>query len=145
MSLLTQLIAAEDDEVEAIGAAENPIDEWSGIQMRDVDIAKIATLHCLVTGDLFDDAVALYEPVYAADTEGALVLRLADELTERLAALDEDVVDAVAAELAATEAFEDAGWDDEAIAAMLASLADLARLAESQGQALFAWMHPLRT
>jgi len=145
MAILTQFIAAEDDEIEVIGESPNPIDEWSGIQMRDVDTAKIAMLHTLLTGDPFDDAIAHYEPVYVSDAEGALVLRLADDLTERLAALDENVLDDVAAELAATEEFEDAGWEDEAIAAMLADLVDLARLAESQGQALLVWIHPLRT
>ena len=145
MAILTQFIAAEDDEIDAIGESLNPVEEWSGLQMRDVDTAKIATLHALLTGDLFDDAVAHYEPIYVSEAEGALVLRLADELAERLAALDEGVLDDVAAELAASEEFEDAGWDGEAITAMLADLADLARLAESQGQALLVWMHPLKT
>lgn len=145
MSVLTQILAAEDDEIEAVGESLNPIEEWSGIQIRDLDTAKIATLHSLLTGDLFDEAVAHYEPVHVSDTEGALVLRLTDELTERLAALDEDRLDDVATELAATEEFEYAGWEDEAIAAMLTDLADLARLAESQGQALLVWMHPLKT
>jgi hypothetical protein len=145
MAILTNIIAAEEDEIEAVGESLNPVSEWSGIEMRDVDTAKIATLHCLLTGDLFDDAVAFYEPVYVSDAEGAVVLRLADELTERLAEVDEGVLDDVATELAATEEFESAGWEDEAIAAMLASLADLARLADAQGQALFVWMHPLRT
>jgi hypothetical protein len=145
MGILTNIIAAEDDEVEAIGEAQHPVAEWSGIEMRDVDTAKIATLHSLLTGDLFDDAIAHYEPVYVSATEGALVLRLADEVTERLAEFDEDVLVDVAAELAATEEFETTGWGDEAIAAMLADLAELARLAESQGQALFVWVHPLRT
>jgi hypothetical protein len=145
MSVLTHILAATDDEIEAIGESPNPIEEWSGLQMRDVDTAKIAMLHALLTGDLFDDAVAHYEPVYVSDAEGALVLRLPDELTERLAALDEDVLNAVAMELAATEEFEDTGWEEEAIAAMLADLAHLARLAESQGQALLVWLHPLKT
>jgi hypothetical protein len=145
MAILTNIIAAEDDEIEAVGESLNPVGEWSGIEMRDVDTAKIATLHSLLTGDLFDDVIARYEPVYVSNAEGALVLRLADELTERLAEIDEGVLDDVAAELAATEEFESAGWEDEAIAAMLASLVDLARLADAQGQALFVWMHPLRT
>jgi hypothetical protein len=145
MAILTNIIAAEEDEIEAVGESLNPVSEWSGIEMRDVDTAKIATLHSLLTGDLFDDAIALYEPVYVSEAEGALVLRLTVELTERLAEVDEGVLDDIAAELAATEEFEDAGWEDEAIAAMLASLADLARLADAQGQALFVWMHPLRT
>lgn len=145
MSVLTQFIAAEEDEIEAIGESLSPVDEWSGLQVRDVDTAKIATLHALLTGDLFDDAVAHYEPVYVSDAEGALVLRLADHLTGRLATLDEDSLEDVAMELAATEEFEYAGWESEAIAAMLADLADLARLAESQGQALLVWLHPLKT
>lgn len=145
MSILTNIIAAEEEEVEAVGASPQPIDEWSGIEMRDIDTARIATLHSLLTGDPLDVAVAHYEPVHVSADEGVLVLRLADEATERLAALDEDTLDAVAAELAATEEFERTGWETEAIAAMLASLADLARLAESQGQVLFVWMHPLRT
>lgn len=145
MGILTNIVAAEEDEVEAIGDSLQPVDEWSGISLRDVSIAKIATLHSLLTGDLFDDAAALCEPVYISPAEGALVLRLADELKERLIELDEETLYAVAAELAATEEFESAGWDEGAVAEMLADLADLARLAESQDQVLFVWMHPLRT
>jgi hypothetical protein len=145
MGILVNIIAAEEDEVESIGESLDPVDEWSGITLRDVSIAKIATLHCLLTGDLFDDALVCYEPIYISAAEGALVLRMAEELVERLAELDEDALDAVSTELAATEEFESAGWEDEAIAEMLASLVDLARLAESQGQGLFVWMHPLRT
>lgn len=145
MAILTNIIAAEEDEIEALGESLHPIDEWSGIEVRDVDTAKIATLHCLLTGDLFDDAVAHYEPVYVSEAEGAMLLRMADAVTERLAALEEDAFDAVAAELAETEEFESADWGDEEIAALLADLSELARLAEAQGQALFVWMHPLRT
>lgn len=145
MGILTNIIAAEDHEIEAIGESLHPIDEWSGIELRAIDTAKIATLHCLLTGDLFDDALAHYEPVYVSAAEGALVLRLADEATARLAELDEAALDEVAAELAATEEFESEDWEDEAIVALLADLVELARLADAQAQALFVWMHPLRT
>ena len=145
MGILTSIIAAEDDEIEAIGESLHPVDEWSGIELRDIDTAKIATLHSLLTGDLFDEAVARYEPIYVSAAEGALVLRLADEVTERLAELDEESIDEVAAELAATEEFESEDWEEETITEMLADLSELARLADSQGQALFVWMHPLRT
>lgn len=145
MGILTQIVAAEEDEVEAVGESLQPRDEWSGMEVRDIDTEKIATLHSLLTGDAFDDAVVHYEPIYVSAGEGALVLRLADEAAERLAALEDEALEQVAAELAATEAFESEGWDDEAIAGMLAELADLARLAEAQGQALLVWMHPLRT
>ncbi len=145
MAILTNFIAAEEDEIEALGESQHPLDEWSGVEVRDVDTAKIATLHCLLTGDLFDDVLAYYEPVYVSDAEGAVLLRLADEMTERLAALEEDAVEAIAAELAQTEEFEATGWDDDEIMGLLGDLSELARLADAQGQVLFVWMHPLRT
>lgn len=145
MGILTNIVAAEEDEIEAIGESLHPVDAWSGIEMRGIDIPKIVTLHCLLTGDLFDDAVVYYEPVYISSAEGALVLRLANEAMERLTELDEDKLDDFASELAATEEFESANWELEAITAMLGALADIARLAESQGQEMFIWLHPLRT
>lgn len=145
MEILTNIVAAEDEEIEAIGESLRPADEWSGLELRDLDTAKIATLHCLLTGDLFDDAVVHYEPVYVSAVEGTLVLRIPDEVTERLAQLEEEALDQFAAELAATEEFEHDDWDEEQAAAMLAELAELARLADSQGQGLFVWMLPLQT
>jgi hypothetical protein len=144
MGILTNIVAAEEDEFAAIGESLRPVDEWSGIERRGIDTAKIATLHCLLTGDEFDEVVSAYEPVYVSD-EGAVVLRLADEALQRLAALEEEALDLVAAELAATEEYEIAQWEAEDVQALVMDLADLARLAESQDQALFVWMHPLLT
>ncbi|MBI3094070.1 MAG: hypothetical protein HYY97_04295 [Rhodocyclales bacterium] len=144
MGILTNIVAAEEDEYAAIGESLRPVDEWSGIERRGIDTAKIATLHCLLTGDEFEEAVGGYEPVYVAD-EGAVVLRIADEVMERLATLDEEALELVAEELAATEEYEMEQWDAAEVQAMVFELGDLARLAESQGQVLFVWMHPLLT
>lgn len=144
MGILTNIVAAEEDEIVAIGESLRPVDEWSGIERRGIDTAKIATLHCLLTGDEFEEAVSAYEPVYVGD-EGAVVLRIADEVMERLATLDEDALELVAEELAATEEYEMEQWETEDVQALVIELADLARLAESQDQVLFVWMHPLLT
>lgn len=144
MGILANIIAAEDEEIEAIGESLRPVDEWSGIERRSIDTAKIVTLHCLLTGDEFDYAASLYEPVYIGG-EGAIVLRLDDEAMARLLALEEDALDQVADELAATEEFEMEQWDAADVQALVMELAELARLADSQGQAMFVWMHPLLT
>lgn len=144
MGILTNIVAAEEDEYAAIGESLRPVDEWSGIERRGIDTAKIATLHCLLTGDEFEEAISSYEPVYVAD-EGAVVLRIADEVMERLATLDEEALELVADELAATEEYEMEQWETADVQAMVFELGDLARLADSQGQVLFVWMHPLLT
>jgi len=144
LGILTNIVAADEDEFASIGESLRPVDEWSGIERRNIDTAKIATLHCLLTGDEFGLAVSVYEPVYISG-EDALVLRVADEVLEKLAMLEEDALERVAEELAATEEFEMEQWPAEDIQALVMDLAELARLAESQGQVLFVWMHPLLT
>lgn len=144
MGILTNIIAAEEDEFAAIGESLHPLEEWSGIERRDMDTAKIATLHCLLTGDELEQAFYLYEPVYVG-VEGALVLRLTDEVVDKLATLDEEALERVAEELSATEEYELEQWDADEVQDMVMELAELAQLAQSQGQTLFVWMHPLLT
>jgi len=144
LGILTNIIAAEEDEFAAIGESLHPLEEWSGIERRDMDTAKIATLHCLLTGDELEQAFYLYEPVYVG-VEGALVLRLTDEVVDKLATLDEEALERVAEELSATEEYELEQWDADEVQDMVMELAELAQLAQSQGQTLFVWMHPLLT
>ena len=144
MGILTNIVAAEEDEFAAIGESLHPVEEWSGLERRDIDTAKIATLHCLLTGDELEQALYAYEPLYVG-VEGAMVLRLADEVVDKLAALDEDALEQVGAELAATEEFEIEQWDADEVQDMVLELAELAQLAQSQEQILFVWIHPLLT
>lgn len=144
MNILTNIIAADEDELEAVAESEHPVEEWSGIERRGIDTGKIVMLHCLLTGDEFDLAAGAYEPVYV-DDEGAVVLRMSDAATEKLANLDEEFLETIAEELAATEEFEKEDWDFEEVQSLVMDLADLARLADSQGQVLFVWIHPVKT
>ena len=139
MELQTAILAAEEDEIVAIGESSRPLAEWSGVERPGIDTGMIAELHCLLSGESLDLALAAYEPVFVAD-EGVVVLRLADELFERLAMLDDEDIAPIAAELSAIEEFELQGWDADAAQDWLLELAELARLAESQGQAIFVWM-----
>lgn len=81
MEIVTHIVAADDDEYQAVGDSINPLDEWSGIEAPRLDTIKIATLHSLLTGDPLQVALDLYEPVYVAENE-TVVLRIADELME---------------------------------------------------------------
>ena len=139
MELQTAILAADDDEIVSIGESSRPLTEWSGVERQGIDTGMIAELHCLLTGESLDLALAAYEPVFVSD-EGIVVLRLAKELSERLAMLDDENIAPIGAELSAIEEFELQGWDADLAQDWLLELAELARLAESQGQAIFAWM-----
>lgn len=145
MGILVNIVAAEEDEVAAVGESPEPLEEWSGIARRGLDTAKIVMLHCLLTGDELDLALSLYEPIYVAEESATVVLRLAGDAQEKLAEYDEEALQQVGEELAATEEFEMEQWDEEDVLALVMDLADLARLAEGQGQMLFFRMQPLLT
>ena len=141
MQFQTWLVAAEDDEYEAVGESPQPLNDWSGIELPGFDTVRMAVLHALLTGDSLQMALDRYEPVYVSADE-TIVLHLADELFEALAGLDEDSMDSVASELVATEEFETAAWHEEDVVDLLGAISALAQLAESQGQVLFLVIRP---
>lgn len=145
MGILVNIVSADEEDVEAIAESQHPVVEWSGIEARGIDTAKIVTLHCLLTGEGLEDAVYAYEPVYISGDDGPVVLRIPDEIMEKLAGLEEEAIELVGEELAATEEFEMNDWPVEEVMSLVEELSALARLADSQGQALFVWMHPLLT
>lgn len=140
MAFQTVFVAAEEDESASVGDSIQPLNEWSGIEIPGLDIPKIAMLHCLLTGDQLDVALDNYEPVFVS-ASNSIVLRVADEMSEKLANVDEDALEAIATELVATGDFENEHMDSVDAFDLLSELAGLAQLAESQGQVLFVWMH----
>lgn len=143
MGVLVYVVAADEDEIGAVGTALKPLEDWSGIQARDLDTLKFVSLHCLLSEDTYQDAIGLYEPVFLSGDEDTLVLRIPDRITAKLAGLDKEGVRAVGEELAASEEFERANRGVPETVLLLAQLADLARLADSQEQVLFVRMHLL--
>ncbi len=83
MEFVTNIIAAEDEESSFVGESSCPLDEWSGIDAPGPDTPKLAVLHSVLTGDLLQSSLDLYEPVYVSEN-GTAVLRIADELFEKL-------------------------------------------------------------
>jgi hypothetical protein len=69
------------------------------------------------------------------------VVRVADLVLEKLATYDDEALAQLAQELAATEDFEIEEWLVDDVHALLMQCAQLARLADSQGQSLFFWMY----
>ncbi|MDR1936105.1 MAG: hypothetical protein LBS49_11115, partial [Candidatus Accumulibacter sp.] len=114
-----------------------PLDLWSGVESPGLDTVKLATLHALLTGDSLQAALDRYEPALVSSAnEEILVLRVADEMLEQLALLDEETMETVAGELAATGVYEEEDADPDELLYFLTALAELAQLADSQGQGL---------
>ena len=139
MSVTTAILAALPDEMEAICASVQPLNEWSGVELPGMDLGKIAALHSLLTGEPLAAILDAYE-AYLISQDDVFVFRLADELVEKLLDCDEELLIPVANELVAAEDFEDEPWDPEDLAMAIFEVAELALLADSQEQQLYVWM-----
>ena len=140
MGMRVNVVVADAEDAGAIIESEKPVEEWKGFEANGLDQAKFAMLHALLSGELFDEALDECGPLYGASDEGPWLMKLPDDSVARLAELDEDALDQVGEELAATEEFEEDGWSAEEVKGFIIQLADLAGVAMAQGRAMFVWM-----
>ena len=140
MGMLVNVVVAAREDAGAIIESSKPIDEWKGFEAKGLDQAKFAMLHALLTGELFDEAMGDCGPLYAASDEGPWLMKLPDETVVHLTRLEEDAIDQVGEELAATEEFEQDDWPVDEVVRIVTELADLAGVARAQGRSVFIWM-----
>jgi hypothetical protein len=140
MGMQVNVVVADAEDAAAIGESSRPIDEWRGFEARGLDQAKFAMLHALLSGKAFDEAFDDFAPGYAVSEEGPWLMRMPGESVERLAALEEDALERVADELAATEEFEIDAWPADQVQTLVSRLAELAAVAVANGEAIFVWM-----
>ena len=140
MGKRVNVVVADLEDAGAIIESEKPVEEWKGFEANGLDPAKFAMLHALLPGELFDEALDECGPLHAASDEGPWLMKLPEDSVAHLAELEEDALDRVGEELAATEEFEEDGWSADEVKGFVTALADLAGVARAQGQAMFAWM-----
>lgn len=140
MGMMCNVVVAGFEEADEIGESSRPVEEWKGFEAGGLDQAKFAMLHALLSGQYFDEAQRDLVLVYAASDEGPWLLRFPAASVKRLAGMDEEALEAVGAELAATEEFEAEGWPAEEVQKIVVQMADLAGAAVAQGKAMFVWM-----
>jgi hypothetical protein len=140
MGVTSSVVVADLDEAADIVGSERPVDDWKGFEARGLDMAKFAMLHALLSGQYFDEAQRDFGLLHAESEEGPWLLRFPAASVKRLAELDEEGLEAVGAELAATEDFEDEEWAVEDVQKIVTQLADLAGMAAAQDKAVFLWI-----
>lgn len=140
MDVTASVVVAELDEAADIVGSERPVDDWQGFEARGVDRDMFAMLHALLCGQYFEEAQRDLGLLHAASAQGPWLLRFPAASVKRLAELDEAGLEAVGAELAATEDFEAEEWAVEDVQKFVDQMAELAGRAESQGKAVFLWI-----
>jgi hypothetical protein len=141
MLMPTNIVIADLDEIEAIAESSAPAQEWRGVELEGIDPPKIAMLHCILTGESYEEAAAQYDPIYAGSGEGPWVIAVPHAPVAKLARLEEQVMEQVGEEWAATEDLEREHWPVEEVQAVVAELAALASISIAQEKEMFIWIN----
>lgn len=140
MQILMNIVIGEPDEISAIGESLSPLDDWQGMEANGLSLEKLAMLQSILTGQTFDEAFDEYRPLYTASEEGPWLIRFPHSSVRQLADLEEEALERIAEELAASEEFEtDEVAADEA-QDFLIELSQLAENAVDQDKTLFIWV-----
>jgi hypothetical protein len=96
----------------------------------------------ILTGRSFDDILedATGKVIASRDGGERVVVLLTASLQNALAGLDDETVDAVAAQWAAPDEFYGTGTDTELAASTLRDLVQLVRVGRERGEALYCWV-----
>lgn len=138
--MLCDLVPGTPNEAERIAASSNASKEFGGIDIKGIESVKLAKLHALMTKKSYKAVNASYGLVAEGGEEGPWVIRLPDELTAGLAALDAAKEKKLAAEWAKTEEFALDKWKPAAVASVLSAMCELARKTKKDKKSLFLWM-----
>ncbi|HUW50462.1 MAG TPA: hypothetical protein VMV75_05535 [Sulfuricella sp.] len=140
MQVLTNIVIGEPDEIMAIGESLSPLEDWQGMEANSLNLEKLAMLQSILADQNFDEAFAEFRPLFTASDEGPWLIRFPHGSIKKLAELEEDALERIGEELAATTEFEIDEWAVDEVQDLLATLSQLAGNAVDQEKTLFIWM-----
>lgn len=140
MQILMNIVIGEPDEISAIGESLSPLDDWQGMEANGLSLEKLAMLQSILTAQTFDEAFDEFRPLFTASEEGPWLIRFPHSSVRQLADLEEEALERIGEELAASEEFENDEVAADEAQDFLIELSQLAGNAVDQDKTLFIWV-----
>jgi len=140
MGVLTDLVIADESDSARIANSQYPLGEFTGIDVKGVDLVKLTTLYSILAGAPFKDVLPQYTQAAEASEDGPWVFLLSTDFVDKLANLGESEIVDIAGRWAKTEEFQLDGWSQNDVTVVLSDIAKLARQASAQNKRVLAWM-----
>ena len=143
--MLTDLLAANPEEADAILSTNGHASIWPTLEAHTVDQVKLATLALILRGTTPESAavgkiVESFEGLASGGEDGPWIDRVPNELVQGLAGLSADRIDEVAAKWGSTEEAKLDRWEQADIAVFLQELSAFAASAVAQNKSLLLWV-----
>jgi hypothetical protein len=140
MGILTDLILATEEELEAVGNDDVPIDVLPGVEAKGMGLVDFISLHAILTRQETDPVVTAFPAVRALSEDGPWLNRLPDDLVARLAACDDADLHRIATEWSQTEELQRGDWQHGELLSRLEEMKALAQRALIEQKPLHLWM-----
>jgi hypothetical protein len=140
MQISMNIVIGEPSEITAIGESLSPLEDWQGMDASSLNLEKLAMLQSILSGQTFDEAFDEYRPLFTASEEGPWLIRFPHESIRKLSELEEDALERISEELAASDEFEKDEWTADDAQDFLMVLSQLAESAVDQEKTLFIWV-----
>jgi hypothetical protein len=137
---LADAFVSNDDAVKLITAATQPSRDLGGIEVRSIDVVKLAQLYALTTGKSFEDALPAFLPeAHIVSDDGPWIYRCPAQLQAMLAALHDPELTAIAAQWAEIPEFGLDRIPASTVVSILDEFVRLAQAAEQGGEHVYLW------
>jgi hypothetical protein len=143
--MLTDLIAANAEEADAVLSTQGHATVWSTLEAKTVDHVKLASLAFILRGLPPEDAPVIeymkqFKEVGTADEEGPFVYQVPSDLVGLLAAVPATRFEAFGAAWARTEEAQRDGWTASETTSFLRELSAFAASAQTQSKGMLLWL-----
>ena len=136
---LTDLVIASKQEAQDIADSNYPLEKWTGIDTRGIDIVPYSVLYCLLTKKDWQPEILDEFPLISEETaEGPRVASFPEKLKAILASLTDNELNEIS--LAWAETDELSGIESGAIKDLLDEIRTLAKKADSSNKDILLWM-----
>lgn len=145
--MLTDLIAANPEEADAILSTQGHATVWPTLEAKTVDHVKLASLAFILRGLPPDDTPVIeymkkFKEVGAAGEEGPFMFQVPSDLVGLLAAIPSSRFEAFGEAWVRTEEAQRDGWSASQTASFLRELSAFAASAKSQSKGMLLWLSP---
>jgi hypothetical protein len=145
--MLTDLIAANPEDADAILGTQGHATVWPTIEAKSVDHVKLASLAFILRGLPPDDAPVIeymkqFKEIGNSSEDGPLLSQLPRDLLDQLATITSSHFDALGSAWANTEEAQRDGWSASEATALLQELSAFAASAIAQSKSVLLWMSP---
>jgi hypothetical protein len=137
---LADAFVANDAALKSITESTQPSRDLAGVDVKSIDVVKLAQLHALMTGKPFKEALQEFLPeALAVSDDGPWVYKCPLTLQKSLASLSEPETTQLAERWSKIREFELDRIDATRVLSILLAFVRLSKLAVSSGDHVFLW------